>query len=70
MDPFFRAEALRGTIAALRSGKTVEESIADGVAVCEIAVKLWNAQREWQVHRSNCFADTYVRGVITRFKNA
>lgn len=64
MDPFFRCEAIRGMLGALRSGKETAEAIRDGVTVCEIAVRLWNTNREWQVHRSLTFAEDFLYGLI------
>lgn len=50
MDAFFKSEGLRGVTTALRQGKTLEYSIKFGEDVMEIAVKLWNQKREYQVH--------------------
>ena len=64
MDSFFRAEAVRGVLTALRSGKGLEDSVADGKALCEIAVQIWNTRREWQVHRSSCWVEDFIRREI------
>ena len=68
MDPFFRAEGLRGVIGGLRAGNPLEEAIRDGIALYEIAVQLWNVKHEWQVHRSPDFGEDYIRGVVRSFK--
>lgn len=61
MDCFFRAEAIRGLLTALRHKKPMAAALADGQAVAEIAVQLWNGKREWQVHRSKCWIEDFLR---------
>lgn len=51
MDSFFRLEGVRGTLGALRRGIGLRRAIIDGKRVSEIAVKIWNGRREYQVHR-------------------
>lgn len=69
MDYFFRMEAIRGVVNALRCGKTVEEAIQDGKAVSEIAIALWNKKREYQVHRwTNCCHD-YIERLVWRIQD-
>ncbi len=69
MDSFFRMEGLRGTMTALRDDKNLEEAFADGKAVSEIAIRIWNSRREGQVHRwEECvhnYLDTWYRRVIS-----
>lgn len=69
MDMFFRAEGLRGCIGALRRGVSLKGSFEEGKAVSEIAVRVWNEKREWQVHRQDKTVHSYLDGVrkeITR----
>lgn len=68
MDTFFRMEALRGMMNALRDGKSLNESVSDGKAVSEIAVKIWNTRREWQVHRYIKTAHSYLDRVVRSMK--
>jgi hypothetical protein len=65
MDYFFKAEAVRGTLTALRNGKSMEEAIQDGKAVGEIAIDIWNKKREWQVRRWNGWIEDYLRRLIS-----
>lgn len=64
MDTFFRMEALRGCMVALRKGKTIKQSIAEGKVVSEISVSIWNSKREYQVHRIKDTAATYLERTV------
>lgn len=63
MDTFFRSEGLRGCIGALRRGLCLKESFEEGKMVSEIAVRVWNGKREWQVHRWDKTVHNYLDGV-------
>ncbi len=67
MDLFFKMEALRGMMGGLRSGKSVTASVNDGKAVSEIAIKIWNTKREWQVKRWEKSAHTFLESVIRQW---
>lgn len=69
MDSFFRCEGIRGCMNALRRGKSVEESLKEGVSVAAIAVKLWNSKREYQVHRWENCVEAYLVSLIQRLQN-
>ena len=66
MDTFFRMEALRGTMSALRSGKSIPKAIEDGKAVSEISVRIWNGRREWQVRRWVETAHAYLERTVRK----
>lgn len=66
MDMFFRCEALRGCIGALRAGKPLDECVAEGKAVSEISVRIWNGKREYQVHRWDKCCHTFLDGIVPR----
>ena len=51
MDCFFRMEGVRGALSALGRGASLQDAIQEGKVVSEIAVRIWNKKREWQVHR-------------------
>lgn len=67
MDTFFRMEALRGCIGALRRDKTLAEAVEEGKTVAVIAVQIWNRRREYQVHRCEDTADDYLDSVVRSF---
>ena|ERR1700677_3793746 len=67
MDPFFRMEAIRGCQKALREGKTEQEAIEAGAAEAGIAVRIWNARREYQVHRWDGFGEGYLQDLLRHF---
>lgn len=67
MDCHFRMEAIRGCVGALRRKKPLEEAIAEGEAVSEIAVKLWNTRREYQVRRWEKTGGEFLKGKIRHF---
>jgi hypothetical protein len=64
MDTFFKMEAIRGVLGALRHGDTLEKARQDGKVVCEIAIQLWNTKREWQVRRSNCWIEDFITRMV------
>lgn len=68
MDTFFRMEAIRGTQGALERGDSIAEAIGEGKAVSSIAVRLWNAKREWQVHRWEETAHGWLEMLVHRLK--
>lgn len=68
MDSFFKMESVRGCLNALRAGETLSESISQGKTVSEIAIKIWNGRREWQVHRWEKCAHHYLDSLIVRLK--
>lgn len=63
MDTFFRMESIRGMINALRNNKSLKDSLEDGVAVGVISIQLWNKRREWQVHRWEGTARSYLENL-------
>ena len=64
IDAFFCSEALRGLLGGLRRGESLEASVRGGVAVGQEAIGIWNSRREWQVHRSVCWVEDYLQGVL------
>ena len=66
MDMFFRCEALRGCIGALRTDKSLDEAVAEGKTVSEISIRIWNGKREYQVHRWDKCCHSYLDGMIAR----
>lgn len=70
MDSFFRMEAIRGCMTALRLSKSVEEAVLDGYAVSEIAVQIWNTRRkkDYQTQRWEKTAHDYLDSLIRLFK--
>ena len=68
MDSFFRMEAIRGCLSALRSGNSLTKAIEDGKAVSEISVQIWNKRREWQVHRWPKTAHPYLEMLVYRLR--
>lgn len=68
MDTFFRTEAIRGCLGALRRGKNLEEAIQEGITVSEISVGIWNKKREWQVHRWEKTGEMYLRDLIRHWR--
>ncbi len=69
MDPFFRAEGLRGWLRAMREEATVQDAIEVGKAAIRLAVKKWNSRREWQVHRDPDSTANWLEGLILRIMN-
>lgn len=70
MDTFFRMEAIRGCMGALREGKSLGDAIAEGKAVSEIAVKIWNKKREWQVHHHTETAFSFLSRLMHRLRKS
>lgn len=68
MDTFFRMEAIRGCMSALRLGKPLQEAVDDGKKTSEIAVKKWNDRREYQVHRWHETAHEYLDTLIRLYR--
>lgn len=68
VDYFFKSEGLRGAIGYLRSNKnpTIEGCIAEGLVVSQIAIKIWNTQREYQVHRWENSVEEFIRYEVTK----
>lgn len=64
MDSFFRMEAIRGCQSALRSGASLQEAIKAGQKESRAAVKIWNARREYQVHRWEETAFDYLERLV------
>ena len=70
MDPFFRAEALRGLLSALRKRVPIVLAIEAGVAEAKAAIAIWNRRREYQVHRWDGWVEGYLHSVIRRISHA
>lgn len=70
MDSFFRMEAVRGCMTALRLRKSVEDAVLDGYAVSEISVQIWNTRRkkDYQTQRWEKTAHDYLDSLIRLFK--
>jgi hypothetical protein len=68
MDLFFRMEAVRGVMTSLRGGKSLREAVADGKTASEVAVKIWNGRREWQVRRWEHCCHDYLDGLIRKLR--
>lgn len=66
MDPFFRAEGLRGFLTGLRQGKTPKESSQLGKDQAAAAIDRWNSRREYQVHRWEHAVDSIVDRVLRK----
>lgn len=65
MDYFFRSEAIMGVVESLRrKNGSLKDAMEDGKKRAEEAVKIWNSRREFQVHRSTCWIEDYLRGVF------
>ena len=62
MDNFFKSEAIRGVIGALRRGNYVGAR-AEGKELAELAIQIWNGRREWQVHRSKHWIDDFISDI-------
>jgi len=68
MDSFFRLEGVRGTLGALGRGESLNKAIEDGKALSEIAIRIWNQRREWQVHRWDKCCHDYLDSIVRRIK--
>ena len=68
MDTFFRLEALEGTISSLMAFESVKVAIERGQQRSTRAVKKWNSQREWQVHRWKEMAWDYLEKLVWRLQ--
>jgi hypothetical protein len=66
MDNFFRAEAIRGLLSALRKKSALPLAIAEGIVTCEDAIDIWNKRREWQVHRSKCWIEDFIKEALRK----
>lgn len=64
MDSFFRAEAGRGFYDAIRQDASVEDALAAGRREAAAAVRKWNSRREYQVHRWEGTADSWLEGRV------
>lgn len=64
MDNFFKAEAIRGTLTAMRHGKEPLEAAKDGKAVAEISIQIWNDKREYQVQRWNGWVEDFIQSEL------
>ena len=70
MDPFFRAEALRGLLGALRKGGRPREALLEGAEAGKLAIRLWNRRGDYQVHRWDGWVEDYLRDEIRRTRYA
>jgi len=70
MDYHFKAEAIFGLLAALRFGRTLQESIVSGVEDCKYAISIWNKKREYQVRRWDGWAESYLLSLVSLLKKA
>ncbi len=62
MDPFFRAEGLRGFLRGLRDKKSPEEAEQMGCEAGAFAINKWNNSRlDYVVHRWEKSVDSVVR---------
>lgn len=70
MDSFLKSEAVLGTIRALREGKSIEESVAEGKSASEVAVRKWNERRrkDYQVRRWEGCCHHYLDSLIVRLR--
>lgn len=68
MDCFFRMEGVRGALSALGRKVSLPEAIKEGKMVSEIAVRIWNQRREWQVRRWDKTVHNYLDGLYRRIR--
>jgi hypothetical protein len=68
MDSFFRAEAIRGTLGALRRGTGLKDALIEGEDTAKVAIAIWNRKREYQVRRDDCWVGDYLRGVVIKVR--
>ncbi len=68
MDSFFKMQALRGLQGGLRKGMSLSRSLDLGKEESKRAVEIWNSQREYQVHRCEQTAWSYLENFVLRFK--
>lgn len=66
MDTFFRMEGVRGMIRCLRNGLSLRKALDHGKVASEIAVRLWNSNREYQVHRWDQTCHDYLETLVRR----
>lgn len=68
MDSFFKMEAIRGVVSALRNTCSVSVAIKKGKQQSTFAVSKWNSQRGYQVHRWNQTAWSWLEGLVYSLK--
>lgn len=68
VDTFFKMEAIRGCLTALRNLKNLSEAVEEGKAVSSIAVQLWNQKREFQVRRWEETSHAFLIQLVSRLQ--
>lgn len=68
MDTFFRMEAIRGCLTALRNGKKLGAAVQEGKDVSSISVQIWNQKREYQVHRWEETTWSYLDRLVVKIR--
>jgi len=53
-------------INSLSGGSSLVRAVENGKLLSEVAIRIWNQQREWQVHRWDKCCHTYLDGVKRR----
>lgn len=66
MDTFFKMEAIRGVISELRQGKDIDTATATGKVLSEIAIRIWNGRREYQVRRWEQCCHDFIERLVWR----
>lgn len=63
-----KTQAREAILRGLRLEKSFEEIKKEGIQAYKLVIERWNSQREWQVHRSDCFAETFVGKIINEME--
>lgn len=69
MDTFFKLEGIRGMQTSLRNGDSISKALEVGKTTSEIAVKIWNRHREYQVHRCQETCHSFLERLVVFLLN-